>query len=121
LYIVYLNVGIEELNAYQPAKQAYLEVLNRFGNAFKLSEILTASDVKYEDEDLTGGMFGLHGYLPDLVTVAKTGGNIITTGDMPVGLFPRRTGSQRTRHDFYPMRSRDLDPGSQPDMIVLHR
>ena len=102
-------------------EQAYLQVLNRFGNAFTLSEILNATDVNYQDEDLTGGLFGRPGHLPALLTVAKSGDTGITTGDMPFGLFPRPNGVSRTGLDFYPTRSFDLDPESQPDLIVLHR
>jgi hypothetical protein len=96
-------------------------VLYRFGNVFTLSEVLRSADVNYPDDDITGGFFGLAGHLPDLLMVAKTGGNVITTGEMPVGLFPRQSGAQRTLSDFYPVRMRELDPANQPDMIVLHR
>ncbi len=105
----------------QRARQAYTEVLYRFGNVFTLSEVLRSADINYPDDDITGGFFGLAGHLPDLLMVAKTGGNVITTGEMPVGLFPRQSGALRTLGDFYPVRMRELDPANQPDMIVLHR
>jgi hypothetical protein len=73
------------------------------------------------DEDLTSGLLGLGGKLPELLIVAKTGRNTITTGNVPLGLFPRPNGQIRTLQNIFPARMRELDPESQPDMIVLHR